>query len=604
MPDQIQISDRFVDQCSPVFSSNYDTSGGTITRAKIDHLSVTDLNALFTPGGLFADLDAWFLHQIEMKACGVKRFALYDWIMANADREGFRAAVDGQKVVRGPSLLFPFILAKTESVVNKDHWRLVNGAANSAYTGDDTDQVVGTITSGPLTAAQKALGAAGDRVVRVTSRHGINMEAGWFRQRESIHIFNRASDGRANHGQWKVLAAAANDDLTYVDVLVTDMNAGSDESYDLTPGASAGKGVILAGVNNVNDYEKWCQDQPTVDPRKRVPFWIQTYRDTRQVDKEYLEVYKRLYSANPAFREFGDLPMAQRNKQDEENMQRKFVNEFFYNKPISANQTLTLWESLETITTADGEIIFPSSATLRLGGKAMAKRANFVGVIEQLHQCDRVFDVTNQPLNLREWLRLNYDIKRARTTHYGQCKEIDWFTNSPFAAHFATAYVRYLQQEYGSAVHFNVNDNKTNSLGMVYQTYTFKYPAGVKINIITDDYFDDYLDEHVANDQESMGNQLWALDIGKPGAGSIYWAQIASNRKEYSTASIRELAKLDPTFACVMETTEVSTRLVSNTGTAVVTCPLLSAAVRNFSMTPPDHAAEDPTGPGIYSDLY
>lgn len=604
MPAPIAISERFADQCSPVISSNYETTG-TITRASIDHLSLTDLNALFTPGGLFADLDAWFLHQIEMKACGVERYALYDWIMANADRESFRGAVSGTKVARGPSLMHPFILGKQNSVINKDHWRLVNGIANSAYTGDAATTAVGTMTAGPLTAAHKALGAAGDRVIRVQSRHGIPMEANWFRGRESIHIFDRASDGRANHGQWRVIASASNSTLTYVDVLVTSVNAGSSESFNPTPGASGTKGVIIVGVNNVNDFEYWCQNLPNIDPRKRVPFWIQTYRHSRRVDSDYLEVYRRLYDANPAFREFGDLDLAQRNKQDEEEMQRRFVHEFFWNKPISVNQTLNTWENLETITTADGEIILPASATLRLGGKTIAKRANFIGAIEQLRQCDRVFDLTNQPLNLREFLRLNNDIRRARRTTKGTVKEIDWFSNSIFRAHFMTAYVKYIDQEFNGQIQFPIEQGKLNTMGMMYDGYYFKYPAGIKINLISDDYFDDLLDEHVANDQESMGNVLWSLDLGKPGAGSIYWAQIAANRREYVTANIRELAKIDPTFACVMETVEVQTKLISNTGTVVVECPLYSAAIMNVANVPPVHSAENPTSSGyIYDDLY
>src|SRR3954462_230944 len=116
----LNISQRFAAQCSPVISSNYDTCG-TITKASISHLNITQLDALFSPNGLFADLDAWFMHSIEMKACGTRRYALYDWIMANADRESFRAAVSGTKVVGSSSLLHPFILAKQSSIINRDH---------------------------------------------------------------------------------------------------------------------------------------------------------------------------------------------------------------------------------------------------------------------------------------------------------------------------------------------------------------------------------------------------------------------------------------------------------------------------------------------------
>ena len=92
MADNVVISERFTKQCSPVVSTNYDTCG-TVTRATINHLTPADLDAIFSPGGLFADLDAWFLHSIEMKACGVRINTMYDWIMANADRDKYRGGV-------------------------------------------------------------------------------------------------------------------------------------------------------------------------------------------------------------------------------------------------------------------------------------------------------------------------------------------------------------------------------------------------------------------------------------------------------------------------------------------------------------------------------
>src|SRR5687767_12671834 len=129
----LQISERFAAVCAPVIGIGNDTCG-SVTRSTIDYLSVTDLNDIFTPGGKFADLDAWFMHQIEMRACGVRRYAWYDWIYANADRETFRSAISGQKIARGGSLMQPFIKGYQESVVNRDYWKVVGGVAIASYT--------------------------------------------------------------------------------------------------------------------------------------------------------------------------------------------------------------------------------------------------------------------------------------------------------------------------------------------------------------------------------------------------------------------------------------------------------------------------------------
>src|SRR5690606_10107944 len=103
----VKISDRFASQCSVVFNNNYDTHG-TITRSSIEYLNPTQLESLFAPGGLFADMDAWFKTSFEMKACGTRTFGLYDWIMSGADREKGKAALNVQRSMgMNPGVLFP-----------------------------------------------------------------------------------------------------------------------------------------------------------------------------------------------------------------------------------------------------------------------------------------------------------------------------------------------------------------------------------------------------------------------------------------------------------------------------------------------------------------
>lgn len=582
----LQISERFAAQCAPVIGVQNDTCG-SITRASIAHLTPSQLNSIFTPGGLFADLDAWFLHQIEMKACGVKRNAFYDWIMANADREMFRAAVSGIKAVKGPSLLHPFIFGRQMTVVNRDYWKVVNGIATGGYTINTPATAKGTMSAGPLTTV-----TGGTRVIRVDNRHNIPMDPNWFRQREVLHIFNRAGNGVVLHGAWRVVSAAVDTALTYVDVLLASENAGSITNFDAAPTT----GVLLVGINNVNDFEKWCQNLPNIDPRKRVPFWWQTSRQARCVDSEYKVVYKRLFDANPAFREFGDLPLAERNAQDEMEAQHRFVVAFLFQKAISANQTLANWESLEAINTIAGSVLDTG-----MSGKLIARRANFIGVKEQLRLCDRVIDVQNNKLNLMEFLDLNYDIMRARKTGNRRVTDIDWFTNSTFRAHFQTAMMTYYKEQYLDQLRITVEVGKLTELGMVYDSYLVKRPGGIRINIISDEFFDDLYSEFDAAGIGSAANLLLALDIGKPPVGSIYWAQIASNRKAYTTAQIDQLAKFDQTYRCVMDALTIDQTLTSEAGTVVVECPLFSAWIEGFQMAVPVTTGQ--TGPN-YTNLY
>lgn len=594
MPDVT--SARFSTTCATAFSNNYDTCG-TITRASMAMLTPADLDTLFYKGGLFADLNAWFTTQIEMKACGVPTNGLYDWIMSGSDRTKAKSLLNKLNVDSSPSLLFPFILAKQDSVINTDYWAVTGGAANSAYTGDLPATAAGTFTAGPLTAADKALGAAGDRVIRVVSRYGVDLDPKWFQDRTVVHIFSRAA-GVAQDGAWKVLASEVATDLSYVDVLVKSQNAGSSTAFAAAPTS----GVLLEGVNNVNDFERWCHNKPNYDGKKRVPFWFQTMRRTRCVNSQYIEFYKRLNQpgVNEAFRQFGDLTLAQRNAQDEMNYQKAFVNAFFFNKPISASQTLAGWESLEAINTFTSSVLDPGT-----GGSLIGRRANFIGVKEQLYRCNRYKDVGNQPLNLAELLLELYNIRRSRQNQGSGrvVTDIDIYTDTTSRADFMRAYIDYMVSLYGSTFRLTkeIPGGSNPELGFVWDTYRFPTLSGLNVNIVSHDTFDDYRSAMAAEGTESLGIRYLILDMGAPGprGGTIYWAQIASNRKVHTSGELEKLAGLTTDWACVMENITSEVTLTSDTGTVIVSCPSNSLWIENIAVGKPIVTGE--TDP--YTDL-
>lgn len=613
----LAISDHFAAQCAPVIDTNYDTCG-TITRASITYLTKAQIDSVFSPGGLFGDLDSWFKHTIEMKSCGVKRFALYDWIMANADRETYRRALfPGEKTRGGPELVRPWILAKQSTVINRDHWKITAGgtgiyasvaAFNASPPATLQTSVLGT--SGGLATSYNQGGntyplnvggqlVANARVIRVESRYGVPLDAKHFSPGDTLHIFNTAN-GVNQHGQWKVIDSVNDAAMTYCYIYISSHNSGSLESFDANPG-STNPCYMIPGVNNVNDYEKWCYNRPTLDPRKLVPFWKQTFRRSRCVDSEYKLVYAKLMEGNAAFRAFGDLDLAERNRQDELEENKRFVNDFFYNKPISYNQDLNRWDQLEKINTVDG-----ASITTGLNNKLIAYRANFIGVREQLRVCGQVFDELGNALNWYEWLDLNYAIKRARETRTGgEVKDIDWVTSSNMRALMQSGYVNYIAKEYaGTPPRMIFEQDKLNTLGQVYDTYRVKRPGGVNINILEDTYFDDRLDQMQDLGQEAAGNLLWCVNLGKEPAGSIYWAQMAANRRSTTSAKIEELARIDTTFRCTLEYLSIDQMLMSQEGSAIVTCPLENAMVENLALTVPNTGGQSKAGgSNTYYDL-
>lgn len=553
--------------CVVIVRNNFDTAG-SVTRATINELTPTELIDVFKPGGKFGDMDSWFRTSFEMKACGTKTNGLYEWLMSS--RRDMSSLLNVEKLDRGPSLLKPFVLGRQESIINKDFWAISGGQANSAYTASVT---------GPLTAGDLALGSASDRVIRVITRYGIDLDAKWFLSRDTINIFGRAS-GTGTLGQWKVLASEVATDLSYIDVLVTSQNSGSTIPFDAAPTA----GVVLAGGNNVNDFETWCGNRPTLDPRRMVPYWYKTMRKARKVDSEYMKVFARLMESNEYFRQFGDLPLAERNRQDEELYQRQWVTDFFFGKPISSNQTLANWQNLEQITTVTGATVDPG-----LGGKLVAYRANMVGVYPQMQACGRVKDLQNSTLNFYEFLDEIYRIVRARKSQGKSGNSIDVWTDSMTAANMETAFVKYYKQEYQDMVKINITAGENETLGFQWRSFTVKYPMGVTINLITHEFFDDIANAFSTESIASRGRFLLILEMGTPGpkGGTIYPGLLGTNRKKRTLGELENLAKIDATFACTMEHVTEDIMLYSETVTAVVECPANSLWIENFDENVP-----------------
>jgi hypothetical protein len=375
---------------------------------------------------------------------------------------------------------------------------------------------------------------------------------------------------------------------------MTSQNAGSTTVYDTAPTA----GVLLAGGNNVSDWESFCLNRPTIDPRKRVPFWYQTMRRSRAVDSEYKVVFARLMESNEYFRQFGDLPLSERNRQDEEEFQRRWLNSFFFGKKISTNQTLANWQSLEQILT-----VTRANSDPGLGGKVVAYRANMVGVYEQLKACGRVKDLQNNQINLYEFLGECYRIMRARKSQGRTVDSLDVYMDSQSAADWETAFINYYKQEYGDIVRINI-ETGSNELGFHWRSFTVKYPVGVRINLVTHEFFDDIANAMSTENIAARGNFALILDMGKPGpkGGTIYPGMIGSNRKMRTLGDLEQLARIDPTFACTMEFVTEEISLTSETCTAVVECPANSLWVENRAPGVPSTSAM--TANPDYQNLY
>lgn len=574
--------EQLSDACSVVISNNYDTQG-TLTRAKLLPATYAQIKSLFTDGTQWYETQSYLQTQFEMNACGIKRGGFYEWIMSS-NKPGLSKLLDKQSRDRGPSFIRPFILGRQKSIVNPDHWAITDGFLSSNYVAGST---------GPLTSAQLNEGTGTDRIIRVVSRYDVDLDPKWFNDKHSIYIMNVKS-GQAAHGEWKVLASAAAANNSYADVLISSQNASDDSVADLTPE----DGIVLVGINNVHDAETFCLNPANYNPNKHVPFWFQTWRKARRVDSMYKEIFAKLMQDNQWFAEFGDIPVAERNRQDEEEYRRQFVHSFLFGRPLNANQTVALWSNLPQITTSVGTNIDPGTS-----GALMGYRANMVGVYEQLKSCGRVKDLQNQAINIEEFIDFNYELHRARKSNRNapNANSIDWFCPRIVSEIVEIGFINWMKDRYGDIIRIDI-DRGSNEFGFSWTS--FRLPRyNIVVNLITEETFDDLAAAFENEDSgdgtmASRGRFLLCLDIGK--GGSIYPSVLGSKSKVFKTGELDELAKIDPSFACRLENPELETKLTSETVTAIVECPKNSLWVEGVA----DSAAVYTGRTSPYTDLY
>lgn len=513
--------------------------------------------------GEYRDMTSLLIAQFEMKACGTRVNGLFDFLMASA--RGMGSLISKKNVKGSESLVEPFILATQKSIINDQYWRLV------AASGD-----------------------ANAYLMHVANSYGIELDTQWFVPGARLFVFSKTSGGTHTRTAWVVVSAelSTSGDEDTILVTATSENTTHGPAPKVTFPTT---GILTIGTNNVSDWERYCHNRPALNPNRLVPFWFQTSRWTMCTDSLYEEVFAKLLETNEYFRQFGDVPIAERNRQYGMRFQQEWLENFFWNKRISANQTLALYKNLEKIYTYGGSPLYLPNES-----RCVGFRANAVGVYEQLLECDRVRDLQNQQLNLIELFDYIYDIHRSRSSQGKEANSIDIYTDTMTAFLFHRAMIRYYNTQYEGLARMNieVSEGEHGVLGFRWSSYYLLYPKGVTINIITHFFFDDMGNAAEAESMTSTARFLWILDFG----GGIYPGIIASNRKVFTTGRLEDLAKVDSAFACVMENPTQELSLNSLTWTAVVECPSDSLIIEGFRDVVPDHSDRSETP--SYTDLY
>jgi len=548
-------------------------------------MTIGDLD-VFQKSSDFRVMDALFRHDLEIKMCESVQNGLYDFMMAQKVNMSRKMRIS--ELSPGRFEIAPFIKAKQYSPINDEYWLVSGGVATSgAAVGGEI------LTDGVATDSNWR--------VDVVSTTNIPIDLNYFPVGLRVFIQGKSTLGSATQTAWKVTGNLLSGSAARL-YLDSENAASNLLPYLSDKLAFPETGILTRGTPNVNDFEKWCNESPTVLHHKLVPFWVETTRYTMCWSSLY-EKWRAQVLSNGLFREFFDLDETEKNKQLGRDWQKRFVRQMFYGKPL-AHQTLSDYDSLAEIEAFDGTLIGETTGQISElgvdGGAVIARRANAVGIYEQMAECDRIVDLQGAyPLNLPNLFNELYNMMRVREGNgHGNPKAFDIFTDSVTAEVVNQAMLLYYKQKSQDMLQINMQGEgapyKKAEFGFLYRSYMLFYPPGVTINVITHYFFDDLRSAGLTFDADDNTTRvLWVLDFS-----GIYPAILASNRKVHNTGDLEKLASISPDFACVMATNTKRQTLTSLMWTMIVECPASNLIVENFTSAVPEYAtASGPSYP-------
>lgn len=554
-------------KCAPAISTNIKQCG-TVTQCCAKPATTGDLSDIYMKSSEFRILGALFHHDMEIKMCEAVQNGLYDFLMAN--KVALRRGLTTRRRSVGLLDVAPFVMARQFSPINDEYWKVASGAAVE--------------------------GEPHHWSVQVSSTTNIPASTQRFPTGLRVFIMGKSPAGSATRTAWTVISATLANDGTYVTLVLESGNAGSKLEPLFADKLHAPEtGLMTLGTPNVSDYERWCNESPSYLNWKNVPFWTETTRDSLCRSSLYAKWRRLVLEDNDLYKEFFDLDEIQKNKQIGANFQKRLVQQIFWGKATSANQTLALYDDLPEITLPVLGLGSDSPVeTIGVeGGRCIGKRADMIGIYEQHAECGRVLDLQGGILNIPALAKSLYNMMRVRKANGTRNPMVfDCFTDSVYAELFNQAMLKYYNSKSDGMARLNINGEgysiaKKADFGFYYRSFPLFWPQGVVINIVWHEAFDDLLAAAVAADatMEDTTRIFWILDFA-----GIYPGIIASNRRVNKTGDLNTMAKVNSDAACVMEVENREWTHYSMLMTVIVECTMGNLIIENIANTIPEHA--------------
>jgi hypothetical protein len=584
------MSENAFKRCAPAVGNNL-RKCGTVTQCQVAPMVSGDLTTAFMKTSAdFRVMGALFHHDFELKMCEATQNGLYELFMSQ--KVNMRRTMQSKHRTDGTLEIAPFVLGRRYSPINDAYWDVLSGTAG---VGSDWVITVGSSGNVPLSGDP-------DGVANTSKGEGSSAGCTTFPVGLRVWIQGVSQGGHATRTQWTVKSTALNVAGTIATLILTDGNGGSKLDPDKLAHPKAG--LLVRGTPNVNDFEKWCHESPTYRNWNDFPFFTETIRNTTCKSSQFDKWRELVMLDNQLYKEYFYLPEIEENKQIMADWQKRIVNTMFWGTASSAYQTAALYDNLPEIDSYD-----PTSDGLDAGlgvdgGTCIGRKADAEGIYQQLAECLRIVDLGGGTLHLLSVFDELYNMMRVRESAGHKTPKIfDILMDSVQAEMWSQAMLKYYNARSDGMARLNIDGEgystaKQANFGFSYRSFKLFWPAGVVINIISHDYFDDWITAAYANGlrtstnlAETLANTArvaWILDL--PG---IYPGILASNHVTADTGALKNLAQLYPAYGCVMKVHTKQTELWSMTWTVVVECPKGNLIIEGIGAALPNYSTKD-----------
>ena len=475
-----------------------DSTGCTLTNASIKGLTPAEFEALSNKE---IDLARVIAASAEAKMLGVQERGLVT--LLNSSITNIKPLINKVNISE-QSIILPYIQRRQRSIINSGYFAIEGGAAadvnspvSAGYTIGAGDQEI-TVNLGASDWASPI-----DSIERYFLTGGFVIANSW------------TSGNAAIESQFKIIGAGNADAGGIAKAQVTLRPVGADQKKEGVGGTSgwttttwgtrgdvssgyAGKldyevvtGVVQTIANNVNDFEAWCQNQPTDLSVKLIVNWLQTTRESRTVDQTYRETLQKIMSGdvNPYLKSMVYQPLAEQNKIAAKASQEQFVRATWFNQPINEKQTPETYMELPAVTDPED-----NSCTLEY-------KANALGIKALLRESNRVYEPANQTLTLEKLQAEIYHLKRNREQDGSSISVVDCMTDRFTYNKLFEVFNNYYKDRYGWSLDRNaqINQQITHNGILLFNYSMYDLPeVGCQLAVFHDPYFDDLLNHQTA----------------------------------------------------------------------------------------------------------